>query len=111
ALLRFLGLSDAEIARLEKEGTMSSVMLNGSQEARLGEVARVLDHAYIFRAVELGLIDADRWPGGYLCYDQPSYLGLQITPGQFDELRRLEEGPKAARLAVLTDAQRKRLAS
>lgn len=109
ALKKFLGLSDAEVSQLQAQSTRSSVALTDSQKAKLADVAAVLERAWIYQAVTLGLINAARWSGGYRCYDEPSYLGLSLTREQFDKLRSLQEEPKALRLAVLTGVQRELL--
>jgi hypothetical protein len=86
-------------------------MLTDFQKHRLDEAAGVLQQAWVYQAVSVGLISTQQWPGGNLCYDEISSLGLQLSAGQFEKLRKLRSEPKALRLEILTDSQLKRLTS
>lgn len=111
ALKQFLGLSDADLSRLQAGRSLLGGTLTDFQRRQLNAAAGVLREAWVYQAVSLGLIDAHLWPGNILCYDEMSSLGLQLSAGQLEKLMRLRNQPKALRLAVLTDSQLKRIAS
>jgi hypothetical protein len=111
ALKLFLGLGDAESVRLSQKRPDAAVALTDSQRRKLEEVAEVLSKAWVYQAVNFGLIPEELWPGQTLCYDEISGQGLGLTGAQTGELQRLRSQPRAARLAVLTKSQLARLAS
>ena len=111
ALQQFLGLDDAASARLSQRRPDAVGALNDSQRRKLEEVAEVLDKAWVYQAVRLGLISKEQWPGQTLCYDEISSQGLGLTGVQIGQLQRLRLQPRAAKLTVLTKSQLERLRS
>ncbi len=110
-LKQFLGLGDPEWARLRQPGSHASMELDDSQRRKIAGLAEVLRSAWVYNAVQVGLISKERWAGGILCYDEMVAQGLGLTHAQVVELRTLRDQPRAARLAVLTKSQLARLAS
>lgn len=109
--MQALALSDAQLVHIQQSQGDAANALNAGQRERLKEIEAVLSEAHVYEAVALGLIPSKMWAGGYLCSCERSFGSLNLSGAQVQELQRLGGSTTESRLKVLTEFQRKRLAS